>query len=215
MDELDLANLHHAYLVIGSKEFAESSLHSLFSGGNISLVGSPDYFVYKEALFGIDEARELSVTAGRRAFVDKKVFFIAPERITLEAQNALLKTFEEPAPSTHFFLVVRDEALVLPTLRSRMQAIVLERSGADESEAKKFLKLSLKERLNFARKFADADLPAGRQGQSLSIFLDELLIILKESGSMEALKEVYPLRLVSDDRSASARLILEHLSLVI
>lgn len=161
------------------------------------LLGSPDYFVYKESLFGIDEARGLSVAATKKAFTGRKIFFIAPEKITLEAQNALLKTFEDPVPDTHFFLAVRDTALVLPTLKSRMQVMTLE-STDEVGEAKIFLKLSIKERLNFAKSFEG----------NLSEFLDQLLTLKRD-------KAIYEMRLYSDDRAASARLILEHLSLVL
>ncbi|MSR87572.1 MAG: hypothetical protein EXS69_00120 [Candidatus Zambryskibacteria bacterium] len=220
--EIDFSNLHHAYLVIGGSLEGERAVHEFFASHAVRLTGSPDFFLYKEPLFGIEEARGVSVVAARRAFTERKVFLIAPERITLEAQNALLKTFEEPVPSTHFFLVSREENLIIPTLRSRMEIVrmtslnlVRSGQGSDlssvsdaKSDAKKFLKLPLKERLTFAKKFAEREL-------NVSVFLDELLIILKESNSTKDIKEVYPLRLESDGRAVSARLILEHLSLVL
>lgn len=199
--------MHHAILLVGEVVEAKRFIEEYFG----TLRGSPDFFFYNQALFGIDEARELTIAAVRKAFTGRKIFLLAPDRITIEAENALLKTFEDPTPDTHFFLCVREESLIIPTLRSRMITWRLDRQGAvqpPESDAKKFLKLPLKERLNFAKKFADAE-------KNISIFLDELLIILKESNKTEGLKEVYPLRLESDGRAVSARLILEHLSLVL
>ena len=213
--EIDFQNLHHSYLVVGERKEAEAHLRELLLGHGIKLAGSPDFFVFNSPLFGIDEARELSLAASKKAFTDKKIFLISPEKITLEAQNALLKTFEEPTANTHFFLLVRDAMLVLPTLRSRMQIVYVEGKVGELSDAKKFLKLTIKDRINFSKKFVDADLPAGRQGKNLSVFLDELLITLKASNDIESLKEIYPLRLVSDDRGTSPRLILEHLSVVL
>jgi hypothetical protein len=67
---------------------------------------------------------------------------------------------------------------------------------------------SVKERLVFVKKFIDAE-------KNLSRFLDELLLELKKKGNKEELGQVYRLRLSSDDRGASPRLILEHLAIVL
>lgn len=205
----NLSNLHHAYLLVGSSVEALKALHELFEREGANLVGSPDFFLYNEPLFGIEEARKLSEAAIRKAFGERKIFFISPEKLTLEAQNALLKTFEEPIPETHFFLSVRDENLIIPTLRSRMQVIRLSQGAQDFKEVDKFLKSSLKERLSFVKRFVDEE-------RNISIFLDELLTLLRKSTeSLEQVEKVYKVKLVSDDRGTSPRLILEHLALVL
>ena len=202
---INLSNLHHAYLLIGSAEEAESLLHDSF--GN--LIGSPDFFVFKEPTFGVDDARKVSEAAIRKAFGEKKIFFIAPEKITLEAQNALLKAFEEPIPDTHFFLCLRDDTLVLPTLRSRMVSVRLKPETSDDKAVEKFLNMSIKDRLNFVKKFVDNE-------ENLSVFLDDLLYYLRKgSVNTSSLEKVYQVRLLSDDRGVAPRLILEHLSLVL
>lgn len=198
----NLNNLHHASLVIGSVEKAQELLHNLFG----SLNNSPDFFVFKPETFGIEEARQLSLGATRKAFGERKIFLITPAKITLEAQHALLKTFEDPAPNTHFFLVVKNEELVIPTLRSRMQTVQAHHRALN-MDAEKFLKLLPKDRLLFVRKFVDGE-------KNLSDFLDELLVALRKSGPKN-LETVYNLRRFSDDRSVSVRLILEHLALVL
>src|SRR3989344_749278 len=129
--EAKLRDWHHANLLVGSPEGAESFLRSLCETVGIELANNPDFFVFKTETFGIDEAREVKLLSARRAVTprqesgqaSRKIFLIAPARLTLEAQNALLKTFEDPLPDTFFFLVVREEGLVIPTLRSRMQTI--------------------------------------------------------------------------------------------
>lgn len=206
---MELSSLHHAYLLIGERDSAARFLQDFWKERGIKLAGSPDYFFWSGELFGIDEARDLTSRAAGKAFTERKIFLIAPERITQEAQNALLKTFEDPYEATHFFLVVREEELVLPTLRSRMQTLRVSGVGKEESDARKFISLSLKERLSFAKKFADSE-------KNLSILLDEILTLLRSSESdPERIAHVYEVRRYSDDRAASARLILEHLSLVL
>lgn len=190
--------MHHAYLLIGGQDEAEAYVQSVCH----TPAGSPDYFARKGGVFGIDEARSLTETAMRKAFTGKKVFFLAPEKITLEAQNALLKTFEEPIADTHFFLVMADEGTIILTLKSRMRTVRLEHVAREEgSEAEKFLKLPLKDRMTYVKKFIDKEKP-------LSPFLDELLSITRD-------RRVYEMRLVSDQRGASARMVLEHLAAVL
>ncbi len=207
MGEIDFQDLHHAYLVVGGKERAREVVLSLFETNGESLLSSPDFFVFDKPLFGIDDARTLSEQAIRHAFTGRKVFLLTPEKISLEAQNALLKTFEEPIARTHFFLVLREESLVIPTLRSRMQKLNVKHSVFNkvDKEAEEFLKLSIKERLNFVKKFVEKE-------RNLSVFLDELLLELRKKNEIKKVEQVYKLRLVSDDRGTSSRLILEHLA---
>jgi len=203
-----LNNLHHANLLIGSSETAKREVLSFFRENGISLTGSPDFFLFENEVFGIDEARALSASALRRAFTGRKIYLILPEKITLEAQNALLKTFEEPVSHTYFFLALRNEEMAIPTLRSRMNIVHLE-GEAEARDAEKFLKLSAKDRLLFVKKFIEEE-------KNLSGFLDELLVFLKnKKAQAEEIEKVYKMRLVSDDRGASPKIILEHLSLML
>src|SRR3989344_1067951 len=112
--------IHHANLLLGAREEGEIYLRSLCESLGVRVANSPDFFAFRMDTFGIDEARELKSLSARKAISDRKIFFISPTRITLEAQNALLKTFEDPSPDTYFFLVVMEEASIEPTLLSRM-----------------------------------------------------------------------------------------------
>ncbi len=208
MKEIDFSKLHHAYLVVGEAAHVESALHQAFSEQGLKLVGSPDYFVFKGETFGIEEAREVSALALRRAFLERKVFYLASQTLTLEAQNALLKTFEEPIAHTHFFLVVPSLESVIPTLRSRMRVIRHTSTPALDS-AQNFLIGTLKERLSFTKRFLDKE-------ANLTQFLDELLLLMHEKGvGTTYLASVSELRESSRQRGSSPRLILEHLSLVL
>ena len=203
-------NLHHANLLIGTPEEAESYLRSLCDSWGVRLPNTPDFFAFKMETFGIDEARKLKLLSARKAVTTKKIFLITPTRLTLEAQNALLKTFEDPFPDTLFFLGVREESLVIPTLLSRMQ-IIRTRGGnvATGAEAEKFLSLSVKNRLLFAKSFADEE-------KSLPIFLDSLLFLLrKQKEKKDLLKNVYNVRRFVRDSAVTPRLIIEHLALVL
>jgi len=78
---------------------------------------------------GVDQIRALSealgMTSMRRGY---RVAVIAPaDLMTMAAQNALLKTLEEPAPRTALVLVTARPASLLPTLRSRCQRVEIAR----------------------------------------------------------------------------------------
>jgi len=214
--EITVDSLHHAYLVVGESRQALNFLEGLFSEEGFQLAGNPDFIFYSGSSFGIDEAREISLRAARKPLGKRKVFLISPSKFSMEAQNALLKTFEDPFPDTHFFLVVRDEELILPTLFSRMQVIrslppvsLEEGIKPDKLGAQSFLSLPLKGKIAFAKKFADEEL-------LLAPFLDNLVDLLRvESKNLKQVAKVYQVRRFANDRSASSRLIIEHLALVL
>jgi hypothetical protein len=58
----------------------------------------------------------------------KAVLIFSAEKLTEKAQNALLKTLEDPPDSTVFFLTGSENAL-LPTVRSRCMAVRLTESA--------------------------------------------------------------------------------------
>lgn len=210
--------MHHAYLLVGNPEEVENFFGNLLVDLGVEKENNPDFFPFFSETFGIDDARRLRELSGRKSFGDprhggagKKVFYVRPERFTLEAQNALLKTLEEPTEGTHIFLVAREREVLVPTLLSRLQVLLV--NGDDcfvNSEPEDFLKMSLQKRLDFAKKFSDSE-------ASLPAFLDGLLAVLRKQGgkSLEQLAEVAKLRSFSDGPASSARLILEHLSFVV
>ena len=208
-------NPHHANLLIGAPEEGESYVRSLCGDLGIELPNNPDFFVFRAETFGIDEARELRLLAVRKAIGSprhsgvKKIFLLLPTHLTLEAQNALLKTFEDPFPNTYFFLVLREEELVLPTLRSRMETVQVSGVRTIDTLAEKFLSASVKERLLFAEHFAD-------KKENLSVFLDNLLLLLRgEKGREKLVEKVYRIRRQISLSGVGSRLVIEHLALVL
>lgn len=202
--------MHHASLLIGGIEEAELYVRSLCANLGIELSNNPDFFVFRKETFGIDEARELKLLSARKALTNRKIFLVVPTRVTLEAQNALLKTFEEPFPNTHFFLVSREESLIVPTLLSRMNTIRMAgHFPLGSTDAETFLSSSIKSRLLFAKVFADEE-------KSLPVFLDNLLLFLrKQKGKGNLSEKVYNIRRQVYDSAVFPRLVIEHLALML
>jgi DNA polymerase-3 subunit delta' len=82
---------------------------------------------------GVDAVRELSEQLGMTSMRSGyRVAVVAPAHaMTVNAQNALLKTLEEPAPRTLLVLVTSRPSSLLATLRSRCQRVEIARPGAD------------------------------------------------------------------------------------
>src|SRR4051812_32757234 len=73
----------------------------------------------------VDQVREAIERTGYRPFEGKRRVVIVEEADALlsEAQNALLKTLEEPPPASVFVLVTARADVLLPTVRSRCQRL--------------------------------------------------------------------------------------------
>jgi DNA polymerase-3 subunit delta' len=80
----------------------------------------------------IDEVRSLRQQAQRKPFEGRRSTFIVDpaERMTPAAANALLKTLEEPPPTTCIILIAADPATLLPTVQSRCRLIPFHRLSA-------------------------------------------------------------------------------------
>lgn len=86
----------------------------------------PDSFVLEaEGSLGVEAVRTLSFALQERAYEAgaKAVRILGADRMTVQAQNALLKTLEEPPGRTVFLLTCEQSTALLPTIRSRCQSV--------------------------------------------------------------------------------------------
>src|SRR3989344_4175882 len=149
---LNKNNLHHAYLIEGARDTIIPEIFSFCKNLNIKTSGNPDFCYITVDNFKIDEAFDLRAMSTDKSFsLGKKVFVICVNSFSLDAQNVLLKMFEEPIQNTHFFLIVPDANALLKTLVSRFYLIKPKAEAGDELEAKKFLAMPLKNRIDFIK----------------------------------------------------------------
>lgn len=95
------------------------------------------YFNNEEKL-GIAEARKIKEHFSLKPYSAKGRAVVIQEagNLTTEAQNALLKTLEEPPKEAILILGAKNEADLLPTIISRCQVVILsEREGSQDSSA--------------------------------------------------------------------------------
>ena len=78
-------------------------------------------------MISVEQIRNIVAGTNMRPYEGRtKVFIIDPaEALSPSGSNSLLKTLEEPARDTVFILLTRSPDLLLPTIRSRSQAIFI------------------------------------------------------------------------------------------
>ncbi|MFM2357787.1 MAG: hypothetical protein RJA61_524 [Candidatus Parcubacteria bacterium] len=210
---IDINNLHHAYCIEGDnastalelKDFLKESL-------GIETIGNPDFWYQSHDTFSIEESRKLKENQQARSFSGKKIFIISCNFINREAQNALLKIFEEPTEGTHFFILTKTADILLPTLKSRLVIVNLSKESVDKKEIQSFVKANISKRILYIKEIID--LKDKNRG---IIFLDSLEGYLKGEGlvkeSSHFLGEVLELKKFLFSQGSSLKLVLEHVAL--
>jgi len=229
---------HHAFVIEAEAEegievaqaWAERELGmKVHPSTSLGAGGNPDVVVMKYGLLSVDDARRVSLLAAGKAFAgEHKVVITAASRAYHEAQNALLKLFEEPPAGTYLFLIMPTLGGLLPTLRSRVQVlkgtVPQLRSGRQEiaNAAEQFLAATKEKRSALIKKLTsgkDEEERRENREEALAIVNGiEAVAYLSGRGTSrhrEMLEEIQVLRGHLYDRSAPVRMILEHLSLVI
>lgn len=98
--------------------------------------------------FGIDDARRLIEQAARRPIAAPvRSFVLCARTLTIEAQNALLKLFEDPPSTAAFYIVVPHESALIATLRSRLARTGEGSLPPTDDDARAFLSLTPAARL--------------------------------------------------------------------
>ena len=95
----------------------------------------PDIKIYGlEKKIMVDDASEIVSDVFVMPFEeDKKVYILLDaENMTVESQNKLLKTLEEPPMSSYFVLCAKSEKTLLQTVISRSKKVVIENPSVDD-----------------------------------------------------------------------------------
>lgn len=169
----------------------------------INQVADVHYLTVPE--WGIDDSRELRRRQELQPAVAEKQFFIIQlESITVEAQNALLKIFEEPAGHSHFFLVIPAGVQLLATLKSRCQVwgAQVPAGVINSGLTQEFLAASPAERLQLVEKLDAAAFIHGL----------ERVAVTKPS---QAWSQLVLCAKYVHDTAAMPKLLLEHLALTL
>ena len=214
---------HHAFVIEAE---AEAGIAAALAWAREELGmetgGNPDIIVLRYGFFPVEEARRVSELAASAPFSGRhKIIIVAASRAYHEAQNALLKVFEEPPEGAVLFLVLPALGGLLPTLRSRVQELephaALRRAEVPEA-AEEFAKAGREKRSALIKKLASGkDEDARRENRGEAIALVSGIEVLASKDAMKhaaLLSEIAVLRGHLYDRSAPVKMILEHLAIV-
>lgn len=115
----------------GLNEKCECKSCKCFEGTN-----HPDHFLINEdgETVKIDQIREITNKVAERPIIsDRKVYIINDcDKMTVEAQNCLLKTLEEPPEFVTMILISSNENTILNTIKSRCMTIKFKNISNDE-----------------------------------------------------------------------------------
>lgn len=121
-------SLSHAHLISGEDGIGKSILSQILSklilGGDINreYVDIINYRLDK-ASFGVGDVRNLIDEVNKKPFEgNKKVIIIHQgNKLTIQAQNALLKTIEEPPIGVYIIILCENLEVILDTIKSRCE----------------------------------------------------------------------------------------------
>ncbi|MHC1685988.1 MAG: DNA polymerase III subunit delta' [Clostridiaceae bacterium] len=146
---IQLGTLSHAHIFAGEDGIGKSILAKEIALRILGKTEDRDYadiinWRSDKASIGVDKIRELVVEINKKPYEqDKKVIIVYnAETMTPQAQNAFLKTIEEPPKGVSIFLLCENLEALLDTIKSRCQI-------------HKLKKLSQEDMLQFAKKNFD------------------------------------------------------------
>ena len=211
-DQFDRNNLHHAYMVVGDRALhVEIIMNFLEKKIQFSVHGNPDFANSTFETFGIDDARALTEQHTRKSFSGgKKICIVSALTITIEAQNALLKLFEEPMVGNHFFLIIPEEYSIIPTLRSRMVIVHGADCISDLTQGKTFLQARIVDRVKLIGKIVESK--DKEEAKKLIRSITQEIHGKNTIDYSAILKDLVKVEEYLSDRAASIKMLLEHIA---
>lgn len=197
--------MHHANLLVGSRSWGYSVIPEA------ERTPGPDVTIYDQESLSIAQVRALTREAILRpVHREHRTFIIACDTLLHEAQNALLKLFEEPNRETAFYLIIPREDMLLPTLRSRLHLLGVEEENRDASAFESFRKAPYRERLTLVQeKLAEED----------AVWVESIVhgfeVYAEKKRDARLMREVMRTQLYLHTNGSSKKMLLEHLALTL
>ncbi len=225
---------HHAYFIEGEKESVKKEIENfLLKDSDFEVQGNPDYLFLEYKNMSVEDARNLREMHMSAAIADggKRVFVIYFENAESDAQNTLLKTFEEPNETSRFFVIAPSVNILLPTLKSRFEIVVSKDHSSKtnsspstiEIDSKDFLDAPYSRRLKIIKKIIEDHAKEKVIKRDVLNFVESLHAELRDraiknskdkQGALKLLNVSKSLGYISD-RSSSVKMLLEHVAIVL
>lgn len=197
--------MHHANLLIGEKDQALLCIPQSLQNAGVDIT----HHTYERMSIG-DVRSLIREVLLKPISLEKNTFVISAQSILVEAQNALLKMFEEPNPHTVFYLIVPRENVLLPTLRSRFNRVDVERTHIDVQNFEAFRMLGYSQRLSeIAERLKEEDVVWVRN------IIRGAEHYVQEMKQKEQIKDVLMVDTFLESTGCSKKMLLEHLALTL
>jgi DNA polymerase III delta prime subunit len=208
-------SLTHAYLVIGGDPSEIEQLARELAD-TLGISKSDFHPIEGEGTISIERIRTLihDLSLRPHSSPEKLALIKNAQKMTPEAQNALLKTLEEPPGDAVIILSIPQEGGVLPTIASRCQKLRLsgeeEFFQADVPELYEISSMPLVERFKLAETLAkNEELPNVVDGWLVSL----RKVMKQESSAAHLAESVFSVKKLISDTNVNRRLLLEQLFL--
>lgn len=138
--------LSHAHLIAGEEGVGKGKLANILAKFILNGDLDREYvdiinYSSKKSSFGVDDVRDIIEEVYKKPFEkDKKVIIIHEgNKLTIQAQNALLKTIEEPPKGVYIIILCESLELILDTIKSRCEIYKLK--PLTKSELYEYIKI--------------------------------------------------------------------------
>lgn len=213
LSDLHTDVLHHAYAC--SAHDREQTAHAIQEWWNAQQKAQSRVLSYQT--FGIDDAHDLGRVSQYSTGQLDECIIITATSLTDQAQNRLLKLFEEPVAGLHFFLVIPSFDILLPTLASRIQNISISEDADTTFNPKTFLADSPSKRLatieKLLKKADEGEEAKSTITRSIADGLEQLLADNPKLRNPKTLEAISMVRNYASLQGASHKILLEYLSL--
>ena len=138
--------LSHAHLIAGEDGVGKGKLANILAKFILNGDLDREYvdiinYSSEKSSFGVDDVRDIIEEVYKKPFEkDKKVIIIYEgNKLTIQAQNALLKTIEEPPKGVYIIILCESLGLILDTIKSRCEIYKLK--PLTKSELYEYIKI--------------------------------------------------------------------------
>lgn len=216
--------LHHAYLVEGDAPHVIPELEKFLESIGVSIKGNQNIFRGSYESFLIDDAHDIKQRQMEKSADDGvKIFIIETQFINHHAQNALLKTLEEPTANTHFFIIMPSIRSLYDTFVSRCMVLGKNDHHVDRSEAQALLSLPLEKRLlsiaDIIKAHENDENSGALRSHAIKIVSDVEFLLYEQQKKQKVFQNVLIFNTLSNARTylntagASVKMILEQIAI--
>jgi len=145
-----------SYLLVGGRKSIKKEIERIFSYLKIHSSNNPDLLYFNEEGLGIDTIRKIKKFLTFKSGLSKlrAIVIERGEGLTLDGQNAFLKTLEETKTNQLILVGAPQKDYLLPTIVSRCQIKLVsqDHSFDDDQELEKIVQAPLTKRFQLIKK---------------------------------------------------------------